>query len=284
MFIKIQIPKGVNMKYLKMLGKIVLYFTVYIVTTFVCIFIYAIIYGIMNINNVTETQFNESILKNTFSLTAAAAIMGFGIYVLLFRKKEINLFQRCSFKKISLKNSSLIIFSSLGLALLSGSLVNLLISKFPSYMETSSAIESNATSVLGVISVVLIIPIFEEILFRGLIYNELKTHLNIILAIILQSVIFAAAHGNMLQGIYTFIMGVILAIVYNRTGSIIAPILFHIMYNLLGSIVLPFILSDIDGYYIAILILGSIITTFSLVLILKNNAKTITSNAIYTEL
>jgi hypothetical protein len=72
--------------------------------------------------------------------------MGFGIYVLMFRKKEINLFQRCSFKKISLKNYSLIIFSSLGLALLSGSLVNLLISKFPSCMETSAAIESNATA------------------------------------------------------------------------------------------------------------------------------------------
>ncbi|MCJ7688439.1 MAG: CPBP family intramembrane metalloprotease, partial [Clostridiaceae bacterium] len=76
----------------------------------------------------------------------------------------------------------------------------------------------------------------------------------------------------------------VLAILYNKTGSIIAPILFHIMYNLLGSIVLPFILSDIDGYYIAILILGSIITTFSLVLIIKNNDKTITSNSLYTEL
>lgn len=272
------------MKYLKMLGKIVLYFTVYIFTTFVCTFTYALIYGIINFNDATEANFNTSLLKNAFLITAAAAIMCFGIYVLMFRKKETTLFQRCSFKKISFKNSSLIMFCSLGLALLSGSLVNLFISKFPSYMETSAAIESNATSILGIVSVVLIIPIFEEVLFRGLIYNELKTHLNIIIAIILQSIIFAVSHGNMLQGIYTFIMGVVLALVYNKTGSIVAPMLFHITYNLLGSIVLPLILSEIDGYYISFLILGSIITTLSLVVIFKNNAKTITSNVLYTEL
>jgi membrane protease YdiL (CAAX protease family) len=85
---------------------------------------------------------------------------------------------------------------------------------------------------------------------------------------------------QLLQGIYTFVMGVVLAILYNNIRSIIAPILFHIMYNLLGSIVLPFILSDIDVYYVAILTLGSIITIFSLVLILKNNTKTITSNVL----
>lgn len=272
------------MKYLKMLSKIVLYFTVYIFTTFVCTFIFAIIYGIININTVTQDQFNVSMLKNAFLITAAAAIMGFVIYVLIFRKKEINLFQRCSFRKISFKNSSLIVFASLGLALLSGSLVNLLISKFPSYMETSSAIESNTTSILGILSVVLVIPIFEEVLFRGLIYNELKTHLNIIIAIILQGAIFAVSHGNMLQGIYTFIMGVVLAIVYNKTGSIVAPILFHITYNLLGAIILPIILSGIDGYYIVFLVLGSIITAFSLVLIFKNNVKKIASNTLYTEL
>ncbi|MGH4117732.1 CPBP family intramembrane glutamic endopeptidase [Clostridium sp.] len=272
------------MKYLKILGKIVLYFSVYIFTTFICTSIYAIIYGIINFNSITNVQINESLIRDGFLLTATSAIICFGIYVLMFRKKEINLFKRCSFKKISLKNSSLIVFCSLGLALFSDSLVNLLISKFPSYTEASAAIESNTTTILGIVCIVLIIPIFEEILFRGLIYNELKTHLNIILAIIIQGVIFAAAHGNMLQGIYTFIMGVVLAIIYNKTRSIIAPMLFHIMYNLLGSIVLPFILSGIDGYYIAILILGSIITIFSLVLILKNNTKTINNNTLYTEL
>lgn len=272
------------MKYLKMFGKIVLYFMVYIFTTFVCTFIYAIIYVITNLGNFNKAQFNASILKNVFTLTAAAAIITFGIYVLMFRKKEINLFRRYKLKKITFKNSSIIALSSLGLALFSGSLVNILINVFPSYNEASAAIDSNMGSVLGVISVVLVIPIFEEVLFRGLIYNELKTHLNIVVAIILQSLIFAIAHGNMLQGIYAFIMGAVVAIIYDKTRSIFAPILFHVMYNLLGSIILPIILSDVDGYYISSLIVGAIITALSLILIFKNNIKEITNDTLYTQL
>jgi membrane protease YdiL (CAAX protease family) len=272
------------MKYLKMFGKIVLYFIVYISTTFVCTFIYAIIYGIANFGNLNEAQFNAAILKNAFTLTAAAAIVTFGIYVLMFRKKEINLFHRCKLKKINFKNSSLIALSSFGLALFSGSLVNILIDIFPSYNEASAAIESNMGSVLGIVSVVLVIPIFEEVLFRGLIYNELKTHLNIVIAIILQSLIFAIAHGNMLQGIYAFIMGAVVAIIYDKTGSIFAPILFHVTYNLLGSIILPIILSGVDGYYITFLIVGAIITTLALILIFKNNIKENTDDTLYTQL
>ncbi|MGK0467840.1 lysostaphin resistance A-like protein [Clostridium sp.] len=272
------------MKYLKMFGKIVLYFMVYILTTFVCTFIYAIIYGISNLGNLNAVSFNAAILKNVFTLTAAAAIITFGIYVLMFRKKEINLFHRCKLKKINFEISLIIALSSLGLSLFSSSLVNILINIFPSYNEASAAIESNMSSVLGVISVVLIIPILEEVLFRGLIYNELKTHLNIVIAIILQSLIFAIAHGNMLQGIYAFIMGAVVAIIYDKTGSIFAPILFHVMYNLLGSIILPIILSGANGYYLAILIVGAIITTLSLIILFKNNTKKITNDTLYTQI
>jgi hypothetical protein len=272
------------MKYLKMFGKIVLYFMVYIFTTIACTFIYAIVYVIVNSSNLSVAEFNAALLKNVFTLTAASAIVTFGIYVLMFRKKEINLFHRCKLKKISYKTSLIIVLSSLGLSLFSGSLVNILINIFPSYNEASAAIESNMSSILGVISVVLIIPILEEVLFRGLIYNELKTHLNIVIAIIFQSLLFAIAHGNMLQGIYAFIMGAVVAIIYDKTGSIFAPILFHVMYNLLGSIILPSILSGFDGYYIVLLIVGAIITALSLIPIFKNNIKEISIDTLYTQI
>lgn len=272
------------MKYLKMLGRVVLYFMIYIVNTIMCSFTYGIIYGVRNAGKVNQSELSALILKNQFLIAAVAGVMTLVIYVLMFRKKEVNLFQICKFKKISMKNSSIIILSSLGLAFFSCSLVSLLMSKFPSYSETSNAIAANNNSVLGVISVILIIPIFEEVLFRGLIFNELKKHLNIIIAIILQSLIFAISHGNMLQGIYTFIMGVVLAIVYDKTQSILTPILFHIMYNLLGSIAVPVILTAIGGYYIAFLVLGAIILTASLVLLFKNNVHVVTSDNLSTGL
>jgi len=237
----------------------------------------------MNVGKITQTGLNELVLKNQFIFGAIAAVVTFIIYVLMFRKKEMNLFQKCKVKKLSLKNSSIIILSSVGLALFSYSLVNLLISKFPSYSETSESIASNSTSLLGIISVILIIPIFEEVLFRGLIFNELKKYLNVFVAIIIQGAIFALSHGNMLQAIYTFIMAIVLAIVYDKTQSILAPMLFHVMYNLLGSIVVPGILISIGGYYITILVLGSIILILSLVILYKNNIVVVTSDDLSTE-
>ena len=272
------------MKYLKLSGKIVLYFMVYVLTSFICSFAYALVYSLMNIGNINQSDLNALVLKNQYLIGAVAAIITLGTYVLIFRKKEMNLFQKCKVKKLSLKNSSIIILSSIGLSLFSYSLVNLLISKFPSYNETSNAIASNASSVLGAISIVLIAPIFEEVLLRGLIYNELKKHLNIIIAIIIQGILFAIAHGNMLQGIYTFIMGIVLAIIYDKTQSILAPILFHIMYNLLGSILEPIILNSIGGYYISVLVLGSIILILSLVLLFKNNTNVPMSDTLAAEL
>lgn len=272
------------MKYLKMFGNIVLYLMIYIFTSFICSFAYALVYSLMNIGKINQLDLNALVLRNQYLIGAVAAVITLGIYVLLFRKKEMNLFQKCKFRKVSLKNSSIIILSSIGLSLFSYSLVNLLISNFPSYSETSKAIASNSNSALGVISVVLIIPIFEEFLFRGLIFNELKKHLNVLIAILLQGAIFALSHGNMLQAIYTFIMGIVLAIVYNKTKSILAPILLHIMYNLLGSILLPTILNSIGGYYIVILVLGFIILILSLVLLFKNNVIVVMSDNLATEL
>lgn len=272
------------MKYLKMLGNVVLYFMIYIFATFISSFTYALIYSVKNAGKVDQSQINAVVLKNQFIIAAIAGFIALGIFVLMFRKKEMNLFQRCKFTKISLKNSSIIILSSLGLSLFSCSLVNLLMSKFPSYSETSKAISSNNSSVLGVIAMVLIIPIFEEILFRGLIFNELKKHLNIIVAIVLQGTIFAVSHGNMLQGIYTFIMGVVLAIVYDKTQSIIAPILFHMTYNLFGSIVVPVILNAIGSFYIGFLILGAIILTIALFLLFKSNVNVVTNDNLTAEI
>ena len=267
-----------------MLGNVVLYFVIYIISTVISSFTYALVYSIKNAGKVDQSQVNAMVLKNQFLIAAIGGIIALGIFVLMFRKKEMNLFQRCKFTKINLKNSSIIILSSLGLALFSCSLVNLLMSKFPSYSETSKAISSNNTSVIGVISMILIIPIIEEILFRGLIFNELKKHLNIVVAIILQAVIFAASHGNMLQGIYTFIMAVVLAVVYSKTKSIVAPILFHMTYNLFGSIVIPVILNALGSFYIGFLILGAIILAVALILLFKSNVNVVTNDNLTAEI
>ena len=45
-------------------------------------------------------------------------------------------------------------------------------------------------------------------------------------------------HGNIVQGIYTFILGLVLGIIYIYTNSLYGSMLMHIIYNLLGAVVL----------------------------------------------
>lgn len=255
------------MKYLKILKNSFSYYLIYIFTIFLCTIPYNFICGITDGSNGTTGNSNDRLLKNLVIISAIAAILTLRTYIQMFRKQEISLSKICKFKKVNLRNSLIVILCSFGLVLFSSSLVDLLMSKFPSYIETSKIISSNTNSILGIISIILILPLFEEILFRGLIFNDLKKHLNITIAIVIQGFLFAIAHGNILQSIYTFILGIVLAIVYDKLNSIIAPMLLHVTYNLLGSILIPILSSIINGTVILYLALGLIMFLISLFLL-----------------
>jgi membrane protease YdiL (CAAX protease family) len=73
---------------------------------------------------------------------------------------------------------------------------------------------------------------FEEIFYRGLIFNEFRYSYSILTAILLQAIIFGALH-EIPQMIYAFIAGILFAVLYLWLKNIWAPIIAHIVnYNL----------------------------------------------------
>lgn len=77
------------------------------------------------------------------------------------------------------------------------------------------------------------VPAMEEVLFRGLVYNRLRGYTKTVwMAALLSAALFAAYHGNWLQILFAFPMGVILALVYHRWGTLKAPVIFHMAVNL----------------------------------------------------
>ncbi len=74
----------------------------------------------------------------------------------------------------------------------------------------------------GVISAVV-----EEVIFRFLLYNRLKRAGRIVYGVVASSFLFGAYHGNIVQGIYGFVLGVLLAFSYIYFGNFLAPVLFH---------------------------------------------------------
>ncbi len=100
--------------------------------------------------------------------------------------------------------------------------------------------------VIVLISVGIIAPVLEELLFRGIILKGFLNNYSIKIAIIFSALIFAAAHFNVRQGIITFFMGLFLGWLYYKTKSLLLPIFSHFLNNSLA--VVGFHFFNIPGY------------------------------------
>lgn len=94
-----------------------------------------------------------------------------------------------------------------------------------------SQLTGRAEFILAFLTLVVVAPVAEEILFRGYLFGKLKKTAPIWVAILITSVIFGAAHGAWNLAIDTFALSVILCILRQITGSVWAPILLHMSKN-----------------------------------------------------
>ena len=74
-------------------------------------------------------------------------------------------------------------------------------------------------------------PIFEEWLCRGMVLRGLLTKMKPGWAIVVSALFFAVLHMNPWQALNAFIIGVVMGIVYYRTGSLLLTMLIHFVNN-----------------------------------------------------
>ena len=93
-------------------------------------------------------------------------------------------------------------------------------------------ISNSSTELLSVfIMIVIIAPIIEEIIFRGLIYRVFKGLFGTFFGAFVSSILFSFVHLNLLSFPYLFIFGIILCVYYEKENTIITPILMHSILN-----------------------------------------------------
>ena len=120
--------------------------------------------------------------------------------------------------------------------------------------------ENSINQVLGGVGIitwiaaVIMAPIVEELTFRGFMYTRLKQGMPKWIAIIVSSLAFGIVHGNVIQGIYTFVFGLSLVWIYERAKSIWPCILFHMSFNLVGAVMStwPVVGEKLDNLWIYI--------------------------------
>jgi membrane protease YdiL (CAAX protease family) len=105
----------------------------------------------------------------------------------------------------------------------------------PEAQETVQTLKSSASielkMLIGVLAVV-IAPVGEEIIFRGVLYPTIKQRGYPRLAFWGTSILFAAIHSNAMIFLPLTFLAVILTLLYETTNNLLAPIVTHSLFNL----------------------------------------------------
>lgn len=176
----------------------------------------------------------------TALLRLALVLLLCGVEMLLSQKRTLPFPLRPKKEAIStLLLFPVFLFVTLAVNLLSATLIRYLGIPLPTVAHTPAVLAS----------AVLLAPVTEELLFRGLVlhlllpYGEKK-------AILLSALAFSLVHASLFQIPYAFVAGLLLAATAVLGGTLLFPLLFHTVYNLLvyfGDLISPFTLLGVLG-------------------------------------
>jgi membrane protease YdiL (CAAX protease family) len=83
---------------------------------------------------------------------------------------------------------------------------------------------------------IIVAPIVEETLFRGILYPAIKERGYPVLAMIGTALLFAAIHANLLSFLPLVFLAVILTVLYEYTDNLLAPIAAHSVFNAINFV------------------------------------------------
>ncbi|MDN3077081.1 CPBP family intramembrane metalloprotease [Enterococcus faecalis] len=106
----------------------------------------------------------------------------------------------------------------------------------PAELNTPSNIYDWRLLIGMISSTVILGPIIEELVFRGIILGYLQRSFSKQFAVIISALLFGLVHFDWAQSIHTFIAGIIYGIVYLKYKSIFIPIFIHSITNFLVNV------------------------------------------------
>ena len=210
--------------------KLVIYYFLYQLLFTTLITLPSIWVELMNnegdINAFTSTESNNNIVGFTMVLSGIAMIW----HLIHFKYVKFNL---KSFGEISGKTIAL----SIPLIVAGMIFINLC-SEFiglPDMMQDT--FRAMSRNVFGIISIAIMAPLVEELLFRGAIQGHLQRKgMKPLYAILIASAVFGIVHMNPIQIPFAFAIGMIFGWLYYRTGSVVPGMIGHFINNSIATI------------------------------------------------
>ena len=215
-----------------------------------------------------QEELNSLINRYSLHLTALTNVVLIPIYILLLmgdeKKRRNSLGIR--YTTPGIKRLGVVFVLGMSAAVSMNVIVTLShIARFsPKYQQVSEVIYSGGLF-MEIVSAVIAAPILEELFFRGMIYKRLRDMINVKAAVVISALFFGAFHGNLVQFVYAFIIGLMLAYVYEKFKTIWAPVIFHIGANLISVLITEFMPQSMNN---AAVILGAMLISMVLTFVL----------------
>ena len=143
---------------------------------------------------------------------------------------------------------------------------------FHNYSEVMEQLMSGSATMVALLSII-IAPIAEELIFRGVILHSASKAGSFLAANLLQGVLFGIYHWNLVQGIYAAALGFLLGYVCKKYQSILGSILLHMIINASAFFVVLF--PDHMMGYLAMSMIGLILFTISMRSLLHRNGRVV---------
>ena len=195
---------------------------------------------LMNIQNQVLSgdahELTQSILAFTPYIVVFGALLTLIYGVFAFRKDRKHEVEAGMLVKIAPKVWQYSIIIGLAIAVCVGLNFLLLTLQvaFPNlrYSQIASTAIFSAPFWFQMLGFGVITSVAEEYLFRGLIFKRYRETYGFVRSMVTSSLIFAIIHSNLVQYIYAFALGALCAYVYEKFGTLKAPIALHIVANM----------------------------------------------------
>ena len=152
-------------------------------------------------------------------------VMYFNFYRVLYRKP------REQKRQIGVYVAIIPIILCLSIALNNIIMMSPLVDISDGYREAASNFYGSVL-LLEIIGSGILTPILEELVFRGIVYGKLRSIMNMPVAIAISALLFAIIHFNVVQFVYAFFVGALLAIFIELTHDILSAIIGHMVANI----------------------------------------------------
>lgn len=184
-------------------------------------------------------QMAQEFLQYTTPVEGFAALVTIPVMIVMFHRDRIK-------EKISgvVPNKKAALWKYAGIFIMAAAMtlgLNNLI-EISGIYKASESYESTMNSLyaaslpMQVICLGILVPVCEELVFRGLTFQRMRQSTTFLRAALYSSGIFAFLHGNLVQMLYGFFMGLTFCYLYEKYGSVKAPVFAHMTANILSVI------------------------------------------------